>query len=235
MLDTNVLQVPCPRGANPLWDMMKVAKPKDTPNLLTMDDGRSLSGMDSRLQMKTCLIIGGLLSIGASIVLHSINITGRELRLWAKDDPSRSTDLLRQLFQATEGGTVAPYYQMIIGSLQQLTEATIHTDALPAMKRFPEMGLAWSTEMPTLRGGKVPGQVPSPTLSSRPHSLGCTEDGVIIGGTLDLKSQSTFPLIWSWEVRMALSISVSIAMNRRISRQPQPMTVFCTFLTECWH
>nr|UUV42435.1 MAG: hypothetical protein [Hameenlinna totivirus 1] len=140
MLDTNVLQVPCPRGANPLWDMMKVAKPKDTPNLLTMDDGRSLSGMDSRLQMKTCLIIGGLLSIGASIVLHSINITGRELRLWAKDDPSRSTDLLRQLFQATEGGTVAPYYQMIIGSLQQLTKATIHTDAVAGNETFSGNG-----------------------------------------------------------------------------------------------
>nr|UUV42542.1 MAG: capsid protein [Inari totivirus 1] len=142
MMDVSRIEVPQPKGANPLWDMMGVARPKDTTNQLLVDDGRELCGMDSELQMKTCLLIGAMLSVSASVVLNSINITGRELNLWAADSECRSTDLLRQIFQSAHGSSIAPYYQLIVGTFQQLMVCTIHPAFISGMDVFSGNGIA---------------------------------------------------------------------------------------------
>ncbi|UUV42322.1 MAG: putative capsid protein [Palkane totivirus] len=120
MLEIKNIQVQKVRGYNPIWDMMKMPRPRDAIDPLLEGDGLVLGGMESDLQMKTGFIIGGLLSVCSGVVWHSINVTGRELNGWASGQGSEISTYMRQILQASRDGITAPYYQMVIGVWQQL-------------------------------------------------------------------------------------------------------------------
>nr|UUV42280.1 MAG: putative capsid protein [Inari totivirus 2] len=131
MLECGTIQVQRVRGHNFMWDMMHIPRPSDAVDPLLHEDGMHLSGMRSYDVMRTMQTIGGLLSVAAGSVLHGMSITGRELNLWAAGTGCPSTDILRTVFQATHSGTVAPYYQLVIGAFQQM----MHFNINPAFVR----------------------------------------------------------------------------------------------------
>ncbi|UUV42274.1 MAG: putative capsid protein [Ilomantsi totivirus 1] len=136
MLEIGTIRVPAIRGANPMWEMMGCAQPRGTSDPMTEEDGRSLFSMHKQLHMHTLHLIGGLLHVSAAVVMHSVNVTGRELRLWAIAADCRSTAFLRQLLIAEQNGDTAPYFQLVVGTLQQLCNYTISPRFTDSMDSF---------------------------------------------------------------------------------------------------
>lgn len=125
MLEVKQIQIQRIRGYNFLWDLMNFKRPEGSVDTMLVDDGLALGGMESDLQLRTCFVIGGLLSVSAGIVLHSINVTGRELTEYIRNSAEPIVAQLRQWFQPTNQGATAPFYQLAIGALQQLIPAKI--------------------------------------------------------------------------------------------------------------
>nr|UUV42318.1 MAG: putative capsid protein [Hanko totivirus 5] len=125
MLEVKQIQIQRVRGYNFLWDLMNFKRPEGSIDKMLVDDGLALGGMESDLQLRTCFVIGGLLSVSAGIVLHSINVTGRELNEYVRHSAEPIVAQLRQWFQVSNQGTVAPFYQLAIGALQQLISAKV--------------------------------------------------------------------------------------------------------------
>lgn len=136
MLECGVVQVQYTRGHNFMFDIMRIKKPERVHDRHTIDDGRFLAGMNSDEQMRTCLMIGGLLSVAAGTVMNSINITGREINLWAQGVGAKSTDLLRPVFSATQNGRTAPYFQLVVGAFQQLVEGNLSPNFIRGASMF---------------------------------------------------------------------------------------------------
>nr|UUV42567.1 MAG: capsid protein [Lestijarvi totivirus] len=140
MLECGTIQVQTPRGYNFLWEVMQIPKPESTVNQMLTQDGKCLIGMHADDQMRAMVCIGGMLSIAAGSVFHGINITGRELNLWAGSGGGKSSDLLSGLCLATNKGTVAPYYQTVVGVFQQMFHMNLSPVFLRNMGVFSGAG-----------------------------------------------------------------------------------------------
>nr|UUV42562.1 MAG: capsid protein [Kuusamo totivirus 2] len=136
LLEVKTIQVQRVRGHNPLWDMMKMHRPRDAIDPLLEADGLVLGGMASDLQMRTCYVIGALLSVCSGVVWHSMNVTGRELNGWASGQGSEISTYMRQLLQATNDGCIAPYYQMVVGVWQQLVSTRLTSTFMRCCSMF---------------------------------------------------------------------------------------------------
>lgn len=147
MLEISNIQVQEVRGHNVLWDILNIKRPTDAIDNMTYKDGLCLAGMKSTDQMNAMLTIGALLSVSAGTVLHNLNITGRELNLWARGDGPRITVHMRELFSATRAGSVAPFYQMVTGAFQQMVEAKLS----PTFMRRCSVFSRFTTEIPHVR------------------------------------------------------------------------------------
>lgn len=125
LLEAKQIMVQQVRGPIFLWDVLLYKKPVTAIDRKLVDDGLALGGMDSDLQLRTCFFIGGMLSIAAGVVLHGINVTGRELNNYVAGGGDMISAQLRQWLQCTKSGGVAVFYQLLVGALQQMVSVKI--------------------------------------------------------------------------------------------------------------
>lgn len=124
------------RDSNFLWRILELVHAKPDEKFYAEEFAR-IGSLTAAEKAYCGVIVAGVISSGASVVLHSLNVTGSVLNSWnrVEDDGNRdSTSLLQALFSIPADtdpnvGNIA-FFSMIVGAVHQYTTFRLHPESL---------------------------------------------------------------------------------------------------------